>query len=362
MAVYKRDHKTGRHVADSQPGYFVIKFERGSRKPFYKSLRGISTRKKAELLEEKFLMKYLSGEREEDKTRLDDFIRKTYLPNVKMRFPTTYDQFSHYCEIIMAFFRAKTLREITPEDIAAFQLKRKNETTNRGTPRNAVTVNREMAQLSSIFTYAVKMRRLDKNPCRSVDRLEAPKVRRPAATPEQEAALLAELKGVYERFRPFVIIAADTGIRRGEMLKLRWEFIDLKESWSLENEAQASWLNLPGAITKNKKPRRIPMTQRVHETMKALQASRKKDGLVFPEFTVQSVSQGIATASRKAGLKKVGLHSFRHKTQTQMHRLGVPLVSSQTVMGHSDVDMTVHYTEVDTQDVLAAMRKLQEGA
>lgn len=169
MPVYKRDPKTGRHVADNQPGHYYIKFQRENQPPYRESLRGITSRRKAERIEEQRLLDFKLGidRRQRDTTSFEDFVNKTYLPHAKNHL-RSYTLVVHYSKVLCQYFKGKRLADIKPDDIEAFQQHRKEGITRRGEARSAVTVNREIGQLSSIFQHAVRLKKIKENPCRGI--------------------------------------------------------------------------------------------------------------------------------------------------------------------------------------------------
>ncbi len=118
------------------------------------------------------------------------------------------------------FFSGRMLNTITIDDIETYQKRRAGEVSN-------ATVNRELACLSGIFTYAVKKGRISYNPVRQVERdEEEPKERRALTTDEVERLLDSIEKSGSPYLKAFVKIALNTGMRPSEVLSLKWKDID----------------------------------------------------------------------------------------------------------------------------------------
>ncbi len=349
MPVYKRDPKSGRHVADNQPGYYYIKFQRDNQPPYIESLRGITSRRKAEKIEEQRLMEFKLGidRRKRDNTLLEDFVKNTYLPHAKNHL-RSYALVVHYSKVMCAYFKGKRLGEITPEAIEAFQRHRKEGITRRGEARSPLTVNREIGQLSSVFQFAVRLKKIKENPCRTVANFRSDDGRTRIVTSEEEGQILAAMTGKMEKFRPFVVLALYTGMRRGEMLKLEWKHINF----------ETGTITLTGDITKNRRPRVLPMVESVRSVLLELRPKEDASGGIFESILPGKVSQAITKVTRGLGLSDVCLHSLRHTFASRLQEKGVGEYVSQRLMGHSSA---AHYTHVKLEQLQDAVQRLERG-
>lgn len=351
MPVYKRDPKTGRHVADNQPGYYYIKFQRDNQPPYIESLRGISSRRKAEKIEEQRLMDFKLGidRRQRDNTLFEDFVKNTYLPHAKNHL-RLYALVVHYSKVMCEYFKGKRLSEITTEAIEAFQRHRKEGITRRGEVRSPLTVNREVGQLSSVFQFAVRLKKIKENPCGQVANFRSDKGRTRIVTNEEEGRILAAMTGKLEPFRPFVVLALYTGMRRGEMLKLEW---------SRHINFEADKITMTGDITKNRRPRVVPMVEAVKTLLLELRQKGSADALIFENIHPVKVSQTITKVTRGLGLSDVCLHALRHTFASRLQEKGVGEYVSQKLMGHSSAAMTGHYTHVKFEQLQDAVQRLE---
>ena len=120
-------------------------------------------------------------------------MREVYLPWSKAN-KRSWHHDSRYCEVICAYFANRTFGDITPMLIEHFKKHRREGITQRGTTRNMATVNRELAQLSKIFSLAVDNGYCKTNPCRKVRRFRVDN-RRERVLGSEETDLLAVLTG-----------------------------------------------------------------------------------------------------------------------------------------------------------------------
>ena len=168
--------------------------------------------------------------------------------------------------------------------------------------------------------------------------------------------------------RDVLVLTYWTGMRAGEIRKLTWDKVDLKNRM----------IRLTGDDTKEKKGKEIPIGDRVFEILagkrKVVRIGESGEGApVFPngrgekgEIT-RHFSTGLRTAHTKAGLpygRKVSggyvFHDMRNTFITDMDEAGVPKKVTDAITGHSDGSMHDHYSKVRVERKLEAIRQLEE--
>ena len=127
--------------------------------------------------------------------------------------------------------------------------------------------------------------------------------------------------------RPFVLLALNTGVRRGEILGLTWDRIDLA----------AGVLTL--THTKNGKGRRIPMNDLVREMLRAL--PRSGPYVFGGDRPYGAIKTAWRAACRPASLNGVRFHDLRHTAATYMVLGGADLPTVKELLGHSDIALTL---------------------
>jgi integrase len=147
-------------------------------------------------------------------------------------------------------------------------------------------------------------------------------------------------------------LAVVTGMRRGELLGLRWSDVDL-EAGFLTVEQQRSRQGAAGVTVGAPKTtagrRRIPIDA---ATAAALRAHRQAqfiapiDGLAFTRadgtpLDPDTVSQSFLAVARAAGVKRIRLHDVRHTAATLMLRAGVHPKVVQERLGHANIGITL---------------------
>jgi len=111
------------------------------------------------------------------------------------------------------FFKGKTIQDIGPELIERYKAKRKTEVS-------PATVNRDLAFLKTMFNKAVEWGRLESSPVKNVKKFKEPNSKERILGPDEMKRLIDAANNHLE---PILIIALNTGMRKGEILSLKWD-------------------------------------------------------------------------------------------------------------------------------------------
>jgi integrase len=205
------------------------------------------------------------------------------------------------------------------------------------------TVRNTLMPLRAIFRRAVARGEVAVNPTSGLELPAMEGVRDRVASPAEAAELLAALP---ERDRALWATAMYAGLRRGELLALRWEDVDLTGGVI---HVERSWDAKDGAVEpKSRAGRRtvpIPAALREFLVEHKLRSGRHV-GLVFgtsytQPFTPSNVRKRANAAWGRAGVGPIGLHECRHTFASLMIAAGVNAKSLSTYMGHSSVTITL---------------------
>jgi len=200
----------------------------------------------------------------------------------------------------------------------------------------AGTVNRELNCIRYMFNLAKRWKAFfGDNPVsislslRVDDKLER------ILSYDEEEKLLANCN---EYLRDIVTIALNTGMRRGEILNLRWEWLDLKNCI----------VALPQTHTKSQKTRKIPINSKLKSLLLKLSMRKRNQEYVFPSVSSESghmeeVKRSFITACKKAGIEGLRFHDLRHTAATRMIENGANIVAVSRILGHSDIKITMRY-------------------
>ncbi len=246
------------------------------------------------------------------------------------------DQFS--VAHLAAAFKGKYIYEITPKMIEDYKAKRLEYV-------GPATVNRELACLKHMYTKAIEWGYVRANPAKIVRKLKEPPGRIRYLRPDEVDALIGTCA---RHIRPIVVTALNTGMRRGEILSLKWSQVDLANR-------KVMLMN-----TKNNESRVVPINATLYDELTRLR--KRSDGeYVFCGRTgnpAKDIRSGFDAAVARAGIKDFRFHDLRHTFGSHLVMEGVDLRTVQQLMGHKDVKMTMRYSHLSPEHVQEAVGKL----
>lgn len=232
---------------------------------------------------------------------------------------------------------------ITPELIGKERQRLLETPTPQKKKRTTATVNRYMASLSLLFSYAVKqLHWISESPCASLIKLKESPGRDRILTPNEIDRLLSACRKSRSLYLyPIVLIALTTGARQGEILNLEWKHIDFDNKLAYLKE------------TKNGRPRSISLSEPVLDELRQLKEKRASlKPLVFSSKTAFGridIKKAWQTALRIAGIEKFRAHDMRHTFATLAAGQGASNLELATAMGHRTLQMLLRYTHLDVQ-------------
>ena len=232
------------------------------------------------------------------------------------------------------------------------------EMLTRERPAAPSTVRKYHAILSAALSQAVKWQWIPVNPARLATLPVAEHADPSAPTPEQVRALIAECSSESEVLGMFVLVAAVTGCRRGELAALRWGD-DSDGVLRIRGSAYNVGRERGVKPTKTGRQRRVVVgrqlelaLERWRSRCEAVAASAGAplgpDCLIFSSTpdglepininTVTTVFRRVAT---RLGLSSIHLHSLRHFAATQLISGGVDPRTAASRLGHANPSMTL---------------------
>ena len=249
---------------------------------------------------------------------------------------------------LVPFFGSMYLDEIGPEEIERYKALKKEEAQE---PRS---INNHLIALRKLLNLAVDYKKLS----------HVPRFK-PLKFGDQDFEFLSFEES--ERFlaaagsdwKPMVLLALKTGLRRGELLALKWEDLDLKAGLLIVK--RSVWEKEEGT-PKSGKRREIPLSA---STVAMLQAQRHLKGpYVFCDsagkrLTASEIQKVVPSLCNKAGLsKRLSWHDLRHTFASHLVMKGRSLVEVQQLLGHSTVQMTMRYAHLSPDVKRAAVDAL----
>jgi integrase len=251
---------------------------------------------------------------------------------------------------------AGSITQADVDEYRAFRLGQSESPRHRGRrrrgPPSPASLDRELAQLKRMLNYAVECGWLASNPIAKVKLLNKPNVRRVTI----DEATFSKLYEVADpALKPIILTAYDTGMRKGEILNLRWSQLDLREGA----------VKLSAEDTKTNFPRTVYLTARVVETLKAI-PRRLGTEYVFvnPETGTrwEDARKLYRRACRRLGLGHLWFHDLRRSFVTNARRRGVPESVCMRMSGHRTRNVFDRYNIVEDEDVRNAVKVIEAGA
>ena len=261
---------------------------------------------------------------------------------------------------------SKKIRDIQLWQLDEFSLRLAKEPNRQtGKPLSRVTIHRIQAFLAQIFHWALKKGYIDSDPTLKMERFKKGKSR--VTAPKQQTvddlADLLQKENIPGHYRIFAFLALFTGMRREEILGLRWPDIDFKEDVIHVRQARAK---VPGAgvtvkdVKNDFSTRNIPLSSRLRKMLlewHQVVHARRRDlkllaGKEAAEYVVINEATGktghpdtythwLSKFVQAHGLGKVTPHMLRHYFVTYLLSSGADLKTVMSVTGHNDPATTL---------------------
>lgn len=254
---------------------------------------------------------------------------------------------------LIPYFSKAKVNEIRPIDIVSF--------FSTKTSMSESMLEKMKMCLNSIFLAAIDNDLCIKNPTRGVKySTDKEKQEKQVYSDEKITAVETYAK---ERM-PEVIILLETGLRRGELLGLRWCDVDLKnKSITVERSIADAKQGVKVRPPKWNSYRTNPLSDLAVSTFNELKSDAPGDAYIFPLSSgspqspntwSQKLQRFMEAAAADIGAQKLTAHELRHTYGTKLRRDGVDIYTIQKVMGHKDIKMT---SEIYVHNELDVLRK-----
>ncbi len=250
---------------------------------------------------------------------------------------------------------AYLLSDVTPSMIGQYRDELASGETYRGTQRSPATVVRYMAALSIAFTEAVKeWGWLEDSPMRKVKKPTESRGRVRFLDDDERAKLLKACKESSNAWLyPCVILALSTGMRLNELMGLKWQDVNLKDSFLILHE------------TKNGDRRRVPLAGHGLELLQEHAKVRRLDtNLLFPGTIHKDkpidLRKPFETALKAAEITDFHWHDLRHCTASYLAMNGASLAEIAEVLGHKTLSMVKRYAHLSDGHVSNVVASMNE--
>jgi integrase len=247
-----------------------------------------------------------------------------------------------------------TRLDLLTEDVLDAWMRKRLRTASKA------TVKRNIGALKAALKQAVRWKVIPVSPLEhhkpgALKNADVKRIR--YLTPAEEKRLRKSLSAVPKYFCAMVLLALNTGARRGELFQLRWKDVDYKGRQVL----------LRAETTKSEKARHIPLNDEAMKVLKSLKQGEPDDP-VFPGRRYDKESGRKKPLNNTAGLwnallKKAEIadlhfHDLRHTFASKLVQRGKSLYTVQELLGHSDPKLTARYAHLASKHLRDAVEAL----
>jgi integrase len=208
-------------------------------------------------------------------------------------------------------------------------------------------VDNELKTLKHMLNKSIEWRMASENPARSLKLFRKTQKRERFLSHGEMGQLLTNLPF---HQRPLIQFALLTGLRRANLLNLRWEQVDLDNGNLL----------IPAEETKSKRDLKLPLAPEAEELWRN-QTRHPESDFVFCKANGEPykyIYKGFREAIKKAGIKDCTLHTLRHTMGSHLVMAGVDLATVKELLGHRDIQTPMRYAHLAQDQKRQAIRKL----
>lgn len=374
------------HLSEKKGHYYAVityKDGLGNRKTKWIAtglpVKGNKKRAEAFLNEQK--LKYEEIDSSPEEILFADYMEE-WLEIVKTSIATvTYSSYSMMVKKTIApYFRRRKIKlvDLTAKDIQNFYLAELKRVS-------ANTVIHYHANIHKALKYAVKLDLIPTNPADKIERPRKGSFKGSFYDTEEMKLLLEAVKGT--KFEIPVMLAAFYGLRRSEVLGLKWDAVDFdKNTITIKHTVTTCELDGKRILvkedrTKNKASMRtLPLVDFVKEKLLSLKAAQEENRMLCGRSYIKDfmgyicineigdlIKPGYLSVEfpkllEKKGLRRIRFHDLRHSCASLLIANGVPMKQIQEWLGHSDFSTTANiYAHLDYSSKLSSADALLGG-
>lgn len=244
---------------------------------------------------------------------------------------------NHYhIGVLLKFFGANTKAvDITPKKIEEFRINRKNEDIADS------TINRNCSFLRAAYNLAYRDNLLKHNPFKQIKFYNEKENERARFLTVSEMDRLIFHSN--DKIRPLVVLALETGMRKGELLRLEWSNVDMIRNY------------IRVVRSKGGKPRVIPLTDKARRLLEGI---NNKKQCVFISQKWGFYRDSWNNAVKGSNLNDFRFHDLRHTFASRLVEKGIDLYQVALLLGHSSLKMTQRYSHLSPEGLQKTINKL----
>jgi integrase len=235
----------------------------------------------------------------------------------------------------------RSVLRVTPAELEAISLRWKND------GYSAASINRRVACLRRAYKLAVQQNLTNYTPATFPHEDESDSIRQGFVEPADFRRVLAEIQD--PDVRDLAEWCGTSGMRKGEASKLEWKHVHEGE------------LRIPGAITKNRAGRVIPLVAVLKPIIDRRRKVRRLDcPFVFHRNggPVKEFRKSWRSACKRAGFPELLFHDLRRSAVRNLVRAGLTPDVARAISGHKTPSIFSRYNIISTEDMAAGLEKL----
>jgi len=274
-----------------------------------------------------------------------DRVIKSFLENYSKPNKKSYGRDVVASKPLLKFFKGKKLSFINSWQVDKYKSRRLKTISRYQKPISKATINRELAFLKTMLSYAIKRGWLGANPLTGY-KLYKEKLNKLRTLNKDE--FQSFYNEASELLKPILITAYYTGMRKSEILNLKWDNVNLKEGYILVED------------TKNEESRIIPINKPLNDTLNSVKYTSPEEN-VFLNMKGEPVKEfktAFDGALRRSGVKKFTFHDLRHTFATNLVMKRVDLTTVKELLGHKSIIMTMRYSHPTPEHKKQAVESL----
>ncbi len=277
-----------------------------------------------------------------------------YLGLDKVQSLASYSILQGYINKFNTVFGDMMVSNIMPEDLENLVEKRKKEKCADG------TIDQEIGKVRAMIFKAFDNNKVSGDTIKKFRKIK--KLDKGNASARTRIITRAEFTEMIDQaplhLRPILIMAYHTGMRKGEILNLTWDKVDMKKRF----------IHLDAADTKDREKRSIPISDELYETLEAIpKAIHDNHVFLFQGQPVSDIRHGLKRTCKDTGVAygrftRGGFvfHDLRHTFNTNMRKAGVPESVIMRITGHSSRSMFDRYNTIDDGDLADAIQQMKK--
>lgn len=224
------------------------------------------------------------------------------------------------------YFTGKCLHEITPHMIDVF----KQDLSKTLKP---ASVNRKLCTFKTMFNKASAWGKFSgSNPVQAIKFFKLNNARIRFLEKDEIVKLLSHC---HDHLKGVVIVALNTGMRKSEILGLKWRDVDIKRHILYLHD------------TKNGEKREVPINEQVKTVLiNTLKNPQSEYVFNYNGERIVDIKRSYCTAVKKSGIKDFTFHDLRHTFASHLVMNGVDLNTVRELLGHKSLQMTLRYAHL----------------